>query len=52
MTDHVIIMQCGWASCDVKVTPEQWRTLNFVPCPTCPEGGVDLIHARRHGDDA
>ncbi|MFE0692745.1 hypothetical protein [Streptomyces sp. NPDC058869] len=45
-----IEMQCGWASCTVQVTAEELKTKNFVPCPNCPEGGVDLMHARRHSD--
>lgn len=44
-------MQCGWCSADVKVTEEQMRTARTVPCTTCNEGGVDLVHARRHSND-
>jgi hypothetical protein len=44
-------MQCGGCSGNVTVTQEQWRKDNFVPCPSCPDSGVDLIHARRHADD-
>lgn len=47
----MVHMQCGACSGPVLVTEEQWKKNNYMPCPDCPEGGVDLIHARRHGDD-
>jgi hypothetical protein len=47
-----MIMQCGGCSKDIEVSEEQYRTLNVVACVTenC-DGGVDLVHARRHADD-
>ncbi|WAB08861.1 hypothetical protein SEA_SUCCESS_82 [Streptomyces phage Success] len=46
----MIPMTCGGCEGEVLVTPEQWHNWNTVPCPHCPDGGVDLIHARRHAD--
>ncbi|QBZ73417.1 hypothetical protein SEA_HEATHER_47 [Streptomyces phage Heather] len=45
------VMQCGGCSGEVTVTQAQWRKESVIPCPHCPDGGVDLIHARRHADE-
>ncbi len=47
----MVPMTCGACGGVVLVTVEQWRQENTVPCPACPDGGVDLVHARRHADD-
>jgi hypothetical protein len=44
-------MQCGACSGTVVVTLVDLRQKDSVPCPHCVDGGVDLIHARRHGDE-
>lgn len=43
--------QCTWCNAAVWATKEQWFSdLDRVECPHCghPDGGYDLIHARRH----
>lgn len=44
-------MQCGACSGTVLVIERDRKRLDSVPCPHCPDGGVDLAHARRHGDE-
>jgi hypothetical protein len=48
---QVVPMTCGACDGTVKVVQRDWRRETSVPCPHCPDGGVDLVHARRHADD-
>lgn len=47
----MICMHCGACGGLVQVTEKQWRRDSFAVCPGCPDGGVDLVHARRHADE-
>jgi hypothetical protein len=44
-------MDCGACSGTVKVALVDWRLKDSVPCPHCPDGRIDLAHARAHADD-
>ncbi|WP_329550367.1 hypothetical protein OG548_08105 [Streptomyces sp. NBC_01356] len=47
----MIIMTCGGCGGEIPITEEQWWKLRVAPCPDCPDGGADLVHARRHADE-
>jgi hypothetical protein len=48
--DDIAIVSCGWCSGQLVITRAQWENDTHAACPNCPEGGADLIHARRHAD--
>jgi hypothetical protein len=47
---EMVHMHCGGCDGLVLVTREQWKREISAPCTNCPDGGVDLVHARRHAD--
>lgn len=45
----MIGLQCSDCHEFFSITERKWLNDSFAPCPNgCPDGGSDLIHARRH----
>lgn len=49
--ERAISMQCGACGGEILVTEGQWKYQDTAPCPHCPDGGADLVHARQHADE-